>query len=91
MMTYPQVAAAVLAVVVVLFPQIKAAAARVVERFKASGPVLLSQTTVHPTYSDVMADLQSVRLRLIRTGCLSDDQRSAIDVLTLALVDGSDK
>ena len=40
---------------------------------------------------DAMADLQNVRLRLIKTECFADDQRSAIDVLTLALVDGSDK
>jgi hypothetical protein len=38
-----------------------------------------------------MADLQSVRLRLVRTDCLAQDQKNAIDVLTLALVDGSDK
>jgi hypothetical protein len=38
-----------------------------------------------------MSDLQNVRLRLVRTGCLDQDQKNAIDVLTLALVDGSDK
>jgi hypothetical protein len=38
-----------------------------------------------------MDDLQSVRLRLLRTGCLNQDQKNAIDILTLALVDGSDQ
>jgi hypothetical protein len=43
-----------------------------------------------PGYQEAMADLASVRLRLRATGCLGDDQKKAIDVLTLALVDGSD-
>jgi hypothetical protein len=32
-----------------------------------------------------------VRLRLRATGTLDDDRKKAIDVLTLGLVDGSDK
>jgi hypothetical protein len=53
--------------------------------------LVVKPSAVHPTYAEVMADLQNVRLRLIKTECFADDQRSAIDVLTLALVDGSDK
>jgi len=44
-----------------------------------------------PDYRGAIANLASVRLRLLRTDCLGDDQKKAIDVLTLALVDGSDQ
>jgi len=44
-----------------------------------------------PTYRDAIAHLADVRLRLTLTQKLGDDQRAAIDVLTLALVDGSDQ
>lgn len=44
-----------------------------------------------PTYRDAIAHLADVRLRLTLTEKLGDDQRAAIDVLTLALVDGSDQ
>ncbi|NBW12099.1 MAG: hypothetical protein EBR82_29120 [Caulobacteraceae bacterium] len=44
-----------------------------------------------PDYQQAVASLASVRLRLRSTDCLGDEQRSAINVLTLALVDGSDK
>lgn len=44
-----------------------------------------------PSYQAVIADLARVRRRLVDTGMLADDQKRAIDVLTLALVDGSDK
>ena len=37
------------------------------------------------------SDLAVVRARLAATGTLSDEARKAIDVLTLALVAGSDK
>jgi hypothetical protein len=43
-----------------------------------------------PTYKAAISHLADVRARLRETGHLSDDQRKAIDVLTLALVDGSD-
>jgi hypothetical protein len=42
-------------------------------------------------YSRAIAALSEVRLRLIKTSRLGDDQKKAIDVLTLALVDGSDQ
>jgi hypothetical protein len=84
-MTIEQTLAAVAAVGVAAWPTLKAAAAWLATR-KPVGPA-----AVKPPYSEVMDDLQSVRLRLLRTGCLEQDQRNAIDVLTLALVDGSDK
>lgn len=69
----------VVAVVVALWPQLKGLLGRL--------PVAPSG----PSFEAALADLASVRLRLIRTGALDDDQKKAIDVLTLALVDGSDK
>jgi hypothetical protein len=47
-------------------------------------------TPATPTYKAAINNLAAVRTRLRETGHLSDDQRKAIDVLTLALVDGSD-
>ncbi len=44
-----------------------------------------------PDYQEAMANLAAVRTRLRLTDCLGDDQKKAIDVLTLALVDGSDE
>jgi hypothetical protein len=43
-----------------------------------------------PSYEDAILRLADVRHRLNATDALGDDQRKAIDVLTLALVDGSD-
>jgi hypothetical protein len=42
------------------------------------------------TYEQSILRLAEVRGRLVATKMLGDDQRKAIDVLTLALVDGSD-
>jgi hypothetical protein len=44
-----------------------------------------------PDYQEAMANLAAVRTRLRLTDCLGEDQKKAIDVLTLALVDGSDE
>lgn len=44
-----------------------------------------------PSYQSAIADLASVRLRLVHTGTLSPDAAKAIDVLTLSLVSGSDQ
>lgn len=46
---------------------------------------------VGPTYQEAIADLASVRLRLLGTDGLTDQAKAAIDTLTLALVAGSDK
>jgi hypothetical protein len=43
------------------------------------------------SYRDAIVYLAFVRNRLVATGALGEDQKRAIDVLTLALVDGSDK
>jgi hypothetical protein len=44
-----------------------------------------------PAYRDSIYNLSQVRLRLLKTQSLGEDQKRAIDVLTLALVDGSDQ
>ena len=43
-----------------------------------------------PSFRDAIASLAGVRTRLSETDRLGDAQKKAIDVLTLALVDGSD-
>jgi hypothetical protein len=52
--------------------------------------MLPSRPSAGPTYEQAILRLADVRSRLIATKTLGDDQRKAIDVLTLALVDGSD-
>lgn len=44
-----------------------------------------------PLYLDAVACLQTVQRRLSATGHMDDDQRAAIDTLTLALTAGSDQ
>lgn len=73
------------AVVVALWPQIKTLAGRL----PSVAPSV--ERPLGPSFEAALGDLASVRLRLVRTGALDDDQKKAIDVLTLALVDGSDK
>lgn len=89
-MTYPQWLAATVATLVLAWPVLKRAAEWLAAR-RPRLPLPATPTKVKPEYTAVMDDLQSVRLRLLRTGCLQQDQRNAIDVITLALVDGSDQ
>jgi hypothetical protein len=49
------------------------------------------QEAVAPSYSTAIENLASVRTRLKVTECLKDSELKAVDVLTLALVAGSDK
>lgn len=53
-------------------------------------PVKPLDEVVAPNYRDAIWHLAQVRFRLRVTQKLDEDQRRAIDVLTLALVDGSD-
>jgi hypothetical protein len=87
-MTYPQLAALAVATAIVAWPTLRVVAGWLAARRPTLSTVA---ATVKPSYSTVMDDLQSVRLRLLRTGCLNQDQKNAIDILTLALVDGSDQ
>ena len=49
------------------------------------------EEAIAPSYRDAIANLATVRLRLLGTAKLGDEQKKAIDTLTLALVDGSDQ
>ena len=49
------------------------------------------EEAVAPSYSQAIEDLANVRTRLKVTECLKDEQLTAVDVLTLALVAGSDQ
>lgn len=86
--------AAMAAVVVAVGPQLRKAAEYVASLFRADpnvpAPKPLDEA-VAPSYRDAIGNLAAVRLRLKATGKLDDDQKQAIDVLTLALVDGSDE
>ena len=76
-MTLAQMMAAAAAVMVGLWPQLKL----IPRVIPSSGP----------TYQEAMANLAFVRRRLLATETLGDEQKEAIDTLTLALVAGSDK
>lgn len=63
---------------------------------KAGVGILVPPSTVKAaapgvTYQRAMADLATVRRRLIETKQLDDAAKKAIDTLTLALVAGSDQ
>lgn len=90
-MSLLQIACGVAAVAVAVLPD----AGKILSFFTADDdrvplPKPLDQA-VAPNYQTAIANLAAVRLRLLRTDCLGDDQKKAIDVLTLALVDGSDQ
>lgn len=59
----------------------------------AAGSWLAGRLTGRPSvdYRQAILHLAEVRSRLRSTDALGEDQKRAIDVLTLALVDGSDK
>lgn len=48
------------------------------------------EEAVAPSYATAINDLASVRSRLKATDCLHEEQLAAVDILTLALVSGSD-
>lgn len=87
-MTVLQALAGAAAVLVAVGPQLTNAATYVAGLFSGGGeePALRG-----PSYKQAIDNLAAVRMRLRATDCLHDDQKAAIDVLTLALVDGSDK
>ena len=90
-MTWAQVAAVVAAAVVALWPQIYAAVEQAVGWLASDDGDHSPAAIVGPSYEDGIAGLASVRLRLRSTDCLDETRKQAIDVLTLGLVDGSDK
>lgn len=89
-MIYIQVAAAVAAVALVAAPALSALWTRVLVWWwePPAGP---PQPPIGPNYQTAMQHLASVRLRLVRTGGLSKDASAAVETLTLALMNGSEK
>lgn len=86
-----QLIAAAIGVVILALPAMPHALRLVFEWLEPSAPVRPLDEVVAPNYRDSIWHLSQVRFRLLATGALSDDQKQAIDILTLALVDGSDK
>jgi hypothetical protein len=92
-MTPEQIALAAGAVVVALWPQIQAAGARAMSAVRRPAPAApAAPTPVDGVgFESAVHNLALVRSRLLATALLAEEQRKAIDTLTLALVAGSDK
>lgn len=93
MMSYLQAIAGIAAVVVAAGPQLSGGWTKVLEWLHEppatpDTPVLLP---IAPNYQTAMQHLSSVRLRLLRTDCLDEPVAKAVETLTLALMDGSEK
>lgn len=54
-------------------------------------PSLAAPARRHAGYADAIHALSVVRGRLLATELLADKERAAVDALTLALVNGSDR
>lgn len=88
------VLAAAAAVVVVLWPQIQAVFIWATGLWQGvlNAPLPKPhEEAVAPSYQSAIVNLAAVRLRLRMTDRLGDEQKKAVDALTLALVDGSDQ
>jgi hypothetical protein len=81
--------AAAAAAVVAFWPQIIRAISLWQDNPLVPPPKPLEEA-IAPSYRDAIANLATVRLRLLTTDRLGDEQKKAMDTLTLALVDGSD-
>jgi hypothetical protein len=90
-MTTMQYIAVAIAVVVALWPQIVSVFEAVVGWIGSDDGDHAPPALVGPSYKEAIVALANVRLRLRATNTLDDDRKKAIDVLTLGLVDGSDK
>ena len=86
--------AAAAAVFLMLWPQIQAAFTWATGLWQGVLHAPLPkphEEAVAPSYQSAIANLATVRLRLRLTERLGDEQKKAVDALTLALVDGSDQ
>lgn len=96
-MTYLQVAAAAAALGVAFWPTVSQAVSAWLTASSVDGPAKqpvegqMVPAKQAPSYRDAIYYLSEVRRRLVVTETLDDSRKKAIDVLTLALVDGSDK
>lgn len=92
-----QAAAGIAAVLVAFWPQIAVLIKQVkvpsiTPVFPAPVPGLPTKPKADPpSYAESIMHLAIVRTRLVSTALLGDEQKKSIDVLTLALVEGSDK
>jgi len=75
------------AAVVALWPQIVAIA----KKIKMPSLPVVDESDDDPTFNDAMVALARVRERMVITDCLADDANKAIEVITHALVEGSDQ
>lgn len=95
-MTYEQIAIGAVAAVVAMWPQVAALSGRVLAIVRRTAPVtpVLPAPPAPPeavSFESAVHNLALVRSRLLATSLLADEQKKAIDTLTLALVAGSDK
>lgn len=95
-MTPEQIALGGAAAVVALWPQVTSVASKVLKALRRPSPLVpIIPVTPPPaeavTFESAVHNLALVRSRLLATTLLAEEQRKAIDVLTLALVAGSDK
>lgn len=86
-----QIVAGVVGLGIFALPILPHVARFVFDLFEPPVPVKPLDEVVAPHYRDAIWHLAQVRFRLRATDALNDDEKKAIDVLTLALVDGSDK
>jgi len=84
-MTVEQIAIGAVAAVVAMWPQVMAAARRFLTKPQPAKP----EAAV--SFEVAVQNLSLVRSRLLATALLAEEQRKAIDTLTLALVAGSEK
>ena len=82
-----QIIAAAIGLGIFALPLLPAAVRFVFDWLEPSPPL---DIVAAPNYRDAIWHLSQVRFRLRVTDALGDDQKKAIDILTLALVDGSD-
>lgn len=97
-MTAIQALAGLAGLVVLLWPALPAAVEWVRVNLQATGPVsppvrpvAPDEPAAWPSYHDALLALSAVRARLVATDTLGDDQKRAVEVLTLALVQGGDQ
>lgn len=90
-MTTAQYIAAAAAVIVAFWPALKAGGESAIRWWFSDDHDHPPARLLGPSFQTSINSLAGIRQRLSATGCLGDTQKQAIDALTLALVDGSDK
>lgn len=90
-MTTAQYIAAGLGLLVIIGPLLWKAAEWTIEAWFSDDGNHKPARLAGPSFKDAINALAGIRQRLIATGTFQAEQKTAIDALTLALVDGSDK